>query len=277
MTPVTGMPYDVDEPFRVVLADPGWDFGDKLSGPGRGAAKHYETGSVADIIEAYHWLRPEHGIVAEDAVLPLWRVASMQREALDVAEGWGFTVKSEVVWLKRTVHGKRHFGMGRQVRMEHEVCLIATRGKVRAQDMAVRSTFMECGSCGGEGQIAAEGHDPECPDCKGTGLAHDAEVLEAIAGGSFSAVLAEQAPRKHSAKPPCFRRLLARLYPGPYLEVFARERTPGWYAHGYDVVVACVVCGEEVPHARKWPHWSEPTCYACLPGPDPLPIAPLSV
>jgi N6-adenosine-specific RNA methylase IME4 len=77
------------------------------------------------------------------SVLVLWRVASMQREALDVCDAWGFEPKSELVWLKRTRHGKRHFGMGRYVRQEHETCIIATRGAASklAKLRNVRSTF----------------------------------------------------------------------------------------------------------------------------------------
>lgn len=122
---------------RVIVADPPWKFGDKLPGPGRGAAKHYETMSVEDICRfPLPWERQA------DEVLFLWRVSAMQREALDVASAWSFTVKSELVWEKLTTGGKRHFGMGRYVRASHETCLIATRGRgclpeVRNQ----RSTF----------------------------------------------------------------------------------------------------------------------------------------
>jgi N6-adenosine-specific RNA methylase IME4 len=120
---------------RVLVADPPWRFGDKLPGPGRGAEKHYPTLSLPDLcnfqIPAMH----------ADAVLLLWRVASMQQEALDVVRAWGFTVKSEMVWLKRTATGRRWFGMGRQVRMEHETCLIATRGRNLTLVRDVRSTF----------------------------------------------------------------------------------------------------------------------------------------
>lgn len=81
--------------------------------------------------------------VADDALLFLWRVSAMGEEAYTVVRAWGFTPKSEVVWLKRTVNGKRWFGMGRYVRMEHEVCLIGARGSSASlvADKSVRSTF----------------------------------------------------------------------------------------------------------------------------------------
>jgi len=122
-------------PFRVLLADPPWQFGDRLPGPGRGAAKHYGTLSVAELCAFA--LPP----LADDCTLFLWRVASMQQEALDVMRAWGFTLKTELVWLKQTATGKRWFGMGRTVRAEHEVCLVGTRGRPVTLSKSVRSTF----------------------------------------------------------------------------------------------------------------------------------------
>lgn len=119
----------------VLVADPPWRFGDRLPGPKRGADKHYPTLDLPAL------LRFPLPTLADDAHLFLWRVASMQSEALAVASAWGFTVKSEIVWAKRTEKGKRWFGMGRRVRMEHEVCLIATRGRPAVLDHSIRSVF----------------------------------------------------------------------------------------------------------------------------------------
>src|SRR5262245_45254133 len=118
-----------------LLADPPWRFGDSLPGPKRGAAKNYATMSTDDLCRL---VLPD---VAADARLFLWRVASMQEEALRVMRAWGFVPKAEVVWVKKTVHGKRHFGMGRTVRMEHEVCLIGARGRPPLLSRSVRSVF----------------------------------------------------------------------------------------------------------------------------------------
>jgi len=40
---------------------------------------------------------------------------------------------------------------------------------------------------------------------------------------------------RHSAKPPEFYDLVAKASPGPYLELFARVRRPGWHAWGNEV------------------------------------------
>lgn len=122
-------------PVRVVVADPPWKFGDALPGKSRGAARNYSVMTVAEVCD---YALPR---LAPDAVLFLWRVAAMQAEALQVVKAWGFELKTEMVWLKRTKNGKRHFGMGRIVRAEHETCLVATRGKPKPKVRNVRSTF----------------------------------------------------------------------------------------------------------------------------------------
>lgn len=120
---------------RVLCADPPWAFGDKLPGKGRGAAKHYGVMTVGEICRFP--LPP----LADNAWLFLWRVSAMVEEAYRVVRAWGFTPKSEVVWLKKTTSGKRHFGMGRYVRAEHEMCIVSVRGRVRPKALNVRSTF----------------------------------------------------------------------------------------------------------------------------------------
>jgi N6-adenosine-specific RNA methylase IME4 len=162
---------------RVVVADPPWAFGDKLPGPGRGAEKHYAVmreREVVDFLPALELREP--GLVEPDARLLLWRVASMQEEALRVMRGWGFAPKAELVWLKRTATGKRWFGMGRQVRMEHEVCLIGVRGRPPPpRNRATRSTFE-----------AAAGRHSAKPEAF-------AELVEALYDGPYLELFARRA------------------------------------------------------------------------------------
>lgn len=125
------------DPARVLLADPPWRFGDKLPGPGRGAAKHYATLTVEQI-KAYP-LPP----LADDCVLVLWRVAAMGGEAYEVVKAWGFVAKSEIVWVKVRHHGSKQvvMGMGRSVRNCHEVAILATRGKPERLSMSELSVI----------------------------------------------------------------------------------------------------------------------------------------
>jgi N6-adenosine-specific RNA methylase IME4 len=165
--------------YATIIADPPWRFGDALPGRSRGAAKNYKTMSVDEI---KRYLETVSIDIAPDARLFLWRVASMQREALDVLDAWGFTLKTEIVWCK-TRNGKWHFGMGRTVRGAHEVSLIAVRGNPPVLSHSVRSTFT--------GEV-----------------------------------------RAHSQKPEEFYGIVEALSPGPYLELFARQRRCGWASIG---------------------------------------------
>lgn len=135
------------EPIRTIVADPGWSFQDNLPGLKRGAAKHYRCQPIQEIIDTE---LPE---LAADCRLFLWRVASMQSEASVVATSWGFSVKAELVWIKTTSTGKLAFGMGRQVRNCHEICLIATRGNPVRLSASVRSVF--------EAQIGRHSEKPD--------------------------------------------------------------------------------------------------------------------
>jgi N6-adenosine-specific RNA methylase IME4 len=152
------------EPYRVIAADCPWLFDDNLPGKGRGASKHYGCLTTYEICKLCDWDDRIPTImdqpIADDAVLFLWRVASMQQAALDVVRAWGFTVKTEIVWLKKTSEGQRWFGMGRITRAEHETCLVCTRGRPEVLDHSIRSTF----TTDFEGLSAKAGRHSEKPE-----------------------------------------------------------------------------------------------------------------
>lgn len=133
---------------RTLIADPPWHFGDALPGKTRGASKQYRTLSLREIVSFLDTTSLDHEressirrLLASDCRLFLWRVASMQEEALEVVSSWGFVLKTELVWVKRTATGKPWFGMGRTLRATHETCLVATRGKPEVLSKSVRSVF----------------------------------------------------------------------------------------------------------------------------------------
>lgn len=179
----------MSESFRVLVADPPWPFRDALPDE-RGAAHNYPLMSVNDI--CMFKLPP----LTDDAVLYLWRVAAMQAEALRVVSAWGFTLKPELVWLKKTKYGRRWFGMGRIVRAEHEICLIATHGRPQTLSHSVRSTF-----------------ETDEDDVAGLSARVD----------------------RHSAKPERFYGIIESLHAGPYCELFARRQRPGWTCLGNEL------------------------------------------
>jgi N6-adenosine-specific RNA methylase IME4 len=164
------------ESFRVIVADPPWPFKDKLPGRTRGAARHYSCMSVEDIC------RFPLPLLADDAVLLLWRVAAMQQEALDVIRMWGFKpVKTEIVWLKKSVNGSRWFGMGHILRAEHEICLVGTRGHPQVLNHSTRTTFMTDFT----GLSAAVGRHSEKPERFYT-------IIESLFAGPYAELFARR-------------------------------------------------------------------------------------
>jgi N6-adenosine-specific RNA methylase IME4 len=122
-------------PASVLHVDCPWKYRDKLPGKTRGASRRYPCLSV-DALKSIE-LPP----LRDNCLMLFWRVASMQREALEVVEAWDFEVKNEIVWNKLTKTGKPFFGMGRYVRGSHETCLVCVRGRVKVRDRSIRDAF----------------------------------------------------------------------------------------------------------------------------------------
>lgn len=107
--------------YGVILADPPWRFEPYSADTGmdRAADNHYPTMGLADICKL-----DIPG--AADCVLFLWATVPMLPEALQVVAAWGFTYKSNFLWLKDEA------GTGFWNRNQHEHLLVATRGNIPA-------------------------------------------------------------------------------------------------------------------------------------------------
>ena len=66
---------------------------------------------------------PIKDIANKDAVLFLWATSPKLKEAMEVLDAWAFDFKSTAVWYKSRMI------MGYYFRAQHELLLIATRGK----------------------------------------------------------------------------------------------------------------------------------------------------
>ena len=109
--------------YGVILADPEWRFEpySRKTGMDRAADNHYPTSALADILT-----RDVPSIAAKDCVLFLWATAPMLPQALDVMDYWGFTYKSQFVWVKDKI------GTGYWSRNQHELLLIGADGNIPA-------------------------------------------------------------------------------------------------------------------------------------------------
>lgn len=98
--------------FATILVDPPW--------PLQSGEKHYRTMSLARITAL-----PVGHLAARDAHLWLWTTNALLPKAYEVAEAWGFTVRSPLTWVKfRLGLGGRY-----QLRNATEQLLFCTRGK----------------------------------------------------------------------------------------------------------------------------------------------------
>lgn len=182
--------------YRVLHADCPWQNDDQLPGE-RGASHKYVTMPTRDICALR--LPPTE----PDALLFLWRLASMQWDALEVALRWGFTPKSELVWVKTKSYSgleipvvgaepePGRMGLGHYTRNDHEVCIIAAKGR---------------------GASLIQAHNVR------------------------SVVYAPRTP-EHSEKPEAAYMAIEHMIGdlSPCLELFARKARPGWTCWGNEI------------------------------------------
>ena len=108
--------FTTDKKYRVVYADPPWQYNDKQDTSKLGGAeKKYPTMPLKDICSL--------PVPTEDnAVLFLWVTSPMLEDAFQVIHAWGFSYKSSFIWDK-VAHNMGHYNSVR-----HEFLLICTKG-----------------------------------------------------------------------------------------------------------------------------------------------------
>lgn len=110
--------------FDVVYADPPWRY-EHVRDSHRGIEDKYPTMTVPELCD----IDPP---VADNAVLYLWATNPKLEEALQVMAAWGFTYRTNMVWVKDRI------GMGYYARARHELLLIGARGTPGTPDPSVR-------------------------------------------------------------------------------------------------------------------------------------------
>lgn len=122
--------------YQIIYADPPWSFNfQKRSGLSDEAKSNlYPTMKGKDIVSL-----PVNDLADSDCVLFLWVMNSEIPLALDCIKSWGFKYKTVAfTWIK-TTKNKYHFGGGNWTRSNPELCLIATKGKIKRKSASVRN------------------------------------------------------------------------------------------------------------------------------------------
>lgn len=83
---------------------------------------------------------PVRELAATNCALLLWATFPLLPEAFQTIDAWGFTYKTVAfVWVKRNKVSPGYFlGAGNWTRANAEVCLLATKGKLKRECAAVR-------------------------------------------------------------------------------------------------------------------------------------------
>jgi N6-adenosine-specific RNA methylase IME4 len=181
-------------PFGCILADPPWSF--LTYGQKRTTphrgANEHYSTMTAEELTAM----PVADVAAKDCALLMWVVDSHFEESLQLGRAWGFAPRSiAFVWLKRDPLDARQVTMLRPIAEPPKIGMgYSTRKQAELCLLFTR----------GKPKRLSKG------------------VRQVI-----------EAPRReHSRKPDeTFTRVEA-LYPGPYLELFARAQRPGWTVWG---------------------------------------------
>lgn len=148
--------------YRLIYADPPWQYGNTAS---NGAAEdHYSTMKLEDIKRLPVW-----SLAAEDAVLAMWYTGTHSGEAIELAEAWGFSVRTMkgFTWVKLNQLAEQHINKalasgeisdfydlldllnnqtrmngGNYTRANTEDMLIAVRGKgLERQDASIKQVI----------------------------------------------------------------------------------------------------------------------------------------
>lgn len=120
--------------YKVILADPPWEYDDKRNNAGKnnptgagGAIKHYPLMKIDDICN----LKIQK-IADDDCMLFLWVTSPMMEKAFKVVNAWGFKYCTIVfVWIKmkNDFSDYRKDGIGNYTLSNAEYVLLARKGK----------------------------------------------------------------------------------------------------------------------------------------------------
>jgi len=132
--------------YKIIYADPPWQYKDKSSAGKRGVHYKYPLMDIEDIKNL-----PIKNIIDNDCILFLWVTFPLLQEGLDVISAWGFSYKTcGFTWIKSNKRegsnqpklfdtGLDDFiGMGNWTRSNAELCLIGVKGKLKRINTNIR-------------------------------------------------------------------------------------------------------------------------------------------
>jgi len=122
--------------YQIIYADPPWKFNFRKRKGLSQQAKDcmYDTMKAEDIIAL-----PINKIADDNCILFLWVMNSEIPLALKCIEAWGFQYKTVAFTWVKTRKNTYHFGGGNWTRSNPELCLLATKGRIKRINASVRN------------------------------------------------------------------------------------------------------------------------------------------
>jgi len=184
--------------YGVILADPPWQYSN--SGIHGAADNHYPTMTDDDIIGL-----GVKALAATDSVLLMWSNWAKQDVAMDVIKAWGYKYKTGFPWIKL-----------------RDVPTIDLFGKVSLWPAVGQGWWVQ--GVTEPFLIATRGNPPNVMKLTGRPPVGLGQLPGCLISLRF----------QHSRKP-SNQYEYAELFPGPYVELFARETRLGWDVWGNEV------------------------------------------
>lgn len=120
--------------YKIILADPPWEYDDKALAGNRGAGCKYDVMSDEDLKKL-----PVQNIADDDCILFMWATFPKIQEALDLIKAWGFVYKTVAfVWYKKSGTGSQFIGLGGWTRSNVEIVFLATKGNPKRINAGIR-------------------------------------------------------------------------------------------------------------------------------------------
>jgi site-specific DNA-methyltransferase (adenine-specific) len=125
----------ISKKYNVILADPPWRYESGTTLKKWSIEEHYKTMSLDDLKAM---LPQIDEIAVKDCVLYLWTTAPKLTEAIELLAAWKFLYRTCAMWHKSGM------GMGHWFRIDHEILLLAVRGKPKTpEDTVLESSVFE--------------------------------------------------------------------------------------------------------------------------------------
>lgn len=187
--------------YSLIYADPAWLYDNKAS---NGAAEdHYGTMKLIDMKRLPVW-----DLAADDAVLAMWFTGTHTREAIELAEAWGFKVRTMkgFTWVKFNPLSEKHINKALQAG--------------RVEDFYDFLDLLNAQTRMNGGNYTRANTEDLLIATRGNGLERKCASIKQVIYSPLG---------KHSQKPAEARFRLEKLYGDvPRIELFSRCGAPGW-------------------------------------------------